>query len=229
MPVRKSRYDPRIGNINGWFPSKKMKRAVPFESYLEYCCFIILEFLLVVSIYEVQPFSTHYRHPDTKRKRKYTPDVEAIIIGEPIPVVIDIKPAGLVDLEKYAPIASHVASDLNKRFVFITDEALHKKNVFSNVFDLHYHARYEISPIVQEAYQSVLSGKNLTIGQLAYQILPIHPEKALTSILRLMWDRKIGCDIQSEQLFTTNTVIWLANEADELERDAHVFAQICST
>ncbi|MEM9954823.1 MAG: hypothetical protein AAF846_24670 [Chloroflexota bacterium] len=229
MPVRESRHDPNIGNINGWFPSRKMGFPIPFESYLEYCCIMIFEFLTVVSSYDVQPFSTHYQHPETKRKRKYTPDIEALILGDDTPHIIEVKPLALLDMEKYAPISKHIVSDLDMRFAFITDYDVLDRNLLSNVFDLHYHSRYAVSEMVQEGYEEALANRCLTIGELAYQILPKHPEKAFASILRLMWDGRIGCDIKSEEPFTSQTPIWLAKDSDVLERDKNVFTQICSS
>jgi hypothetical protein len=132
MPVRK--VVTRTGRgYRGYYPSKKVKKMVSYESILEREAIEWIETHPEVISYEEQPTITHY-YDKQGEARKYYPDCELSLITE-ISVHVEVKQASRIAQKnislKYQSI-SETYKNRSQNFIVLTEleiKAIPKKSI----------------------------------------------------------------------------------------------------
>lgn len=119
--------------FKGYFPSKKLKRMVQYESLLERDAIYLFEFSPGIVSYQEQPALILYEHEC--KTRKYYPDFELILkAGKPLHV--EIKPEQKLQsyklAEKYKAIHRRYQSH-NANFLILTDILIRQEPLLSNL------------------------------------------------------------------------------------------------
>lgn len=129
--------------IRGYFPSRKMRCMVPWESLLERDAILLLEFSPGVQSYQAQPEIILYPHGD--EIRRYFPDFE-ISTGSGINVQIEVKTSEQLAkpkmAEKYRTIATHYQS-AGRQFRILTDLEIRREPLHTNLKMLMRHSRHD--------------------------------------------------------------------------------------
>ncbi len=138
MPVRKV-VRPTGRGVRGYFPSRKMKRMVAWESLLERDAILRFEFSSAVIRYEEQPQDIYYEQDGATRH--YIPDF-ALTFNTGEIMHIEVKPARKLrdpDIErKYKAIADHYAA-IGMSFRILSEKEIRSQPSLSNLQRL---ARY---------------------------------------------------------------------------------------
>lgn len=185
--------------FRGYFPSRKMKEMIGWESILERDAIYLFEFSPGVVSYRGQPELVYY--PDGTELRKYYPDFEITTTGR-ISVHIEIKPSGKLLQQKYAnkyrAIAAHYQFQ-ERHYQILTEREIQREPLFSNLKNLKRHYRPD-------------SELNNSLCQLAIALKhgpqPFGALKTKTSdIWRLLAFGYLRCDFAAA--ITTSTLISL--------------------
>ncbi|WP_337882556.1 TnsA endonuclease N-terminal domain-containing protein [Chromobacterium haemolyticum] len=134
-------------HIRGYFPSKKMKRMVAWESLLERDALLLLELSPGVVAYQEQPEELAYW--DGEAMRSYVPDLWASLRDERA-LFIEIKPASELARPKVKTKYSQIAEQLLAQgldYRLLTDKEIQQEPQFSNLKQLLYRYNHPASPL----------------------------------------------------------------------------------
>lgn len=185
--------------FRGYFPSRKMKEMIPWESILERNAIYLFEFSPGVVSYCGQPELVYY--PDGTEFRKHYPDFEITTVGG-ISVHIEIKPSSKLLLkelaDKYRAIAAHYLS-LGRHYQILTEEEIQREPLFSNLKKLKRHHR------PTKELPSLLSQISIALkhGPQPFGVLKMKQ----SDIWRLLASGYLRCDLAA--LITASTLISL--------------------
>lgn len=129
--------------IRGYFPSRKMRCMVPWESLLERDAILLFEFSPGVQSYRAQPELILYTHGD--ETRRYFPDFE-ISTASGINVQIEVKTSTQLTkpklAEKYRAIAGHYQF-AGRQFRILTELEIRREPLHANLKMLMRHYRQD--------------------------------------------------------------------------------------
>lgn len=207
MGVRKPKQFGGGRNIIGIFHSLKAGQGVPFESRVEYLVMYILDWLFWIASFQSQPIKYEYHWKG--RKRSYVPDLLVNQHQVENPFYIEAKAEALLDRDKFEFLQQEFKDQGNKLFL-ITDTMLEQGYFTDNVVRISKFARHDIQRAVVESYHEILSnqGGSLPIMDLAERIFPDKPNRALISILSLIFHHKLNVEMNSA-LISDSSVVWL--------------------
>lgn len=124
--------------FRGYFPSHKLGRMVPWESFVERDAILLLEISSGVVSYKAQPTVIYYF--DGSKFRKYYPDFE-VVLSDGSMFHLEIKLAEELkkpELKtKFRLIASHY-QNIGFGFKIVTEEDLRREPLLSNAQTLAY-------------------------------------------------------------------------------------------
>ena len=127
--------------FRGYFPSRKMKEMIGWESILERNAIYLFEFSPGVVSYCGQPELVYY--PDGTELRKYYPDFKITTTGG-ISVRIEVKPSSKLmqkkHADKYRTIATHYQLQ-GWHYQILTEQEIQREPLFSNLKKLKRHHR----------------------------------------------------------------------------------------
>ncbi len=134
-------------HIRGYFPSKKMKRMVPWESLQERDALLLLELSPGVVAFKAQPEKLPYW--DGTAMRVHVPDLWVLLYDEHV-LFVELKPASELARPqvkaKYCQIAEQLlAQGLDYRL--LTDKEIQQEPQFSNLKQLLYRYNHPASPL----------------------------------------------------------------------------------
>ncbi|SUX29404.1 TnsA endonuclease N-terminal domain-containing protein [Chromobacterium vaccinii] len=134
-------------HIRGYFPSKKMKRMVAWESLLERDALLLLELSPGVVAYQEQPEELAYW--DGEAMRAYIPDLWASLHDERA-LLIEIKPSSELTRPKVKTKYSQIAEQMRTQgldYRLLTEEEIRQEPQFSTLQTLLYHYNHPASPL----------------------------------------------------------------------------------
>ncbi|POA96898.1 hypothetical protein C2134_20350 [Chromobacterium sinusclupearum] len=134
-------------HIRGYFPSKKMKRMVAWESLLERDALLLLELSPGVVAYQEQPEKLAYWDGDAMRA--HIPDLWASLHDERT-LFIEIKPSSELTRPKVKTKYRQIAEQLQEQgldYRLLTEEGIQQEPQFSNLKQLLYRYNHPASPL----------------------------------------------------------------------------------
>jgi len=146
--------------FRGYFPSRKMKEMIGWESILERNAIYLFEFSPGVVSYRGQPELVYYA--DGTEFRKYYPDFEITTTGG-ISVHIEVKPSSKLlqkrYADKYRAIAAHYQS-LGRHYQILTEKEIQREPLFSNLKKLKRHHRpaHELKGVLNQIARALKHG-----------------------------------------------------------------------
>lgn len=166
---------PSGGIFRGKFPSRKNGRMIHHEGLLELDAIYLMEASPQVAGYREQPTTITY--PDGGRVRRYTPDLEAMLIsGETI--WIEVKPSVFLHREDMRHKLGCVSEQMKRNhqaFVTLTDDVLRREPRQSNARTI-FHRAARIRPTAVQGRTVLARCANELPATLAHttQILARH-------------------------------------------------------
>ncbi|UTH75674.1 TnsA endonuclease N-terminal domain-containing protein [Chromobacterium sp. IIBBL 290-4] len=134
-------------HIRGYFPSKKMKRMVAWESLLERDALLLLELSPGVVAYQEQPEELAYW--DGEAIRAHIPDLWASLHDERT-LFIEIKPSSELTRPRVKTKYSQIAEQMQAQgldYRLLTDTAIRQVPLFRTLQTLLYHYNHPASPL----------------------------------------------------------------------------------
>lgn len=192
----------------GYFPSKKLKRMVEYESLLERDAIYLFEFSPGIVSYQEQPELILYEHEC--RTRKYCPDFEVIFkTGKPLHV--EVKPEQKLKCSKLADkfkaihqrYQSHEAN-----FLIFTDVLIRQNPLLSNlktIAQVRNHPE-DFDQIIVTAESLLRDDPNLSFK--AFSQLIGYPQALL-----LLARHRVFCDLY-QKLTSPSNFVRLPKETD---------------
>lgn len=126
------------GGYRGKFPSRKLKRAVHYQSLLERDAILHLEYHPSVLVYQEQPYELTYYDAE-QRARSYFPDFLAVLVTEE-QVYIEVKPEEKLGHRRVREKLARVAvrfEELNQRYRVWTQRHIRRGPLIDNLKALH--------------------------------------------------------------------------------------------
>jgi hypothetical protein len=194
--------------FKGYFPSKKLKRMVEYESLLERDAIYLFEFSPGIVSYQEQPELILYEHEC--RTRKYYPDFEVIFkTGKPLHV--EVKPEQKLKCSKLADkfkaihqrYQSHEAN-----FLIFTDVLIRQNPLLSNlktIAQVRNHPE-DFDQIIVTAESLLRDNPNLSFN--AFSQLIGYPQALL-----LLARHRVFCDLY-QKLTSPSNFVRLPKETD---------------
>ncbi len=186
-------------SIRGYFPSRKMRAMVPWESTLERDAILLLEFSREVVRYKAQPTRTTF---SMNGANKYCiPDFEAEFTDGLISH-IEVKPAKKLEkpeiAERYAAIKKHYDEKTDIWYQILTERELRKKTRLKNLRRLAYHLpKIHDEQDLLDAMQQLVLLPARTVGGATFVL------GDMKIVLRLLAAGYISCNLDTPITITT--------------------------
>ncbi len=186
-------------SIRGYFPSRKMKAMVPWESTLERDAILLLEFSPEVVRYRAQPVRTTFTMNGTS---KYcVPDFEAEF-ADGLVSHIEVKPSKKLEnpeiADRYAAIKRHYEKNTDIWYQILTERELRKKTRLKNLRRLAYHLpKIQDEQDLLDAIQQLVLLPARTVGGAAFVL------GDMKIVLRLLAAGFITCNLDTPITITT--------------------------
>lgn len=194
--------------FRGYFPSKKLKRMVEWESLLERDAILLLEFSRGVVLYQEQPAVIYYEQEG--ETRRYHPDF-ALTLRNDKTVHVEVKPASQLNAphlaEKFKAISEQYESS-SIHFKILTDQAIRQEPRLSNLKRLSsvVHLPVEAAEVSRFIREVSHCGEGIPLHEVAKKI-------GMKNVLSMIANHHLCCDLNLD-LYSPNNFLRLAKEAD---------------